>query len=242
MKQGNNVMPLDDYYAVLNVDSDASPDDIRASYRRRMQTDGNHPDLGGDTDTAALINKAYAVLSDAPQREAYDAQLDILRRIAAYASSQRLAPAPAAPDPRRECYFCRTPHDADAADDPDSTCSNCGSPTGRVGQHRLDAGENRALPRLSAAMPVRMYVDWRQADGHRASTEDLSLTGARLVTRYAVAPGQRIRVAGDAFDAVGFVVHSAPRRSGWKIEHVAGVAFAKMRLKQKSGAFVSAHV
>lgn len=242
MKQGINVMALDDYYAVLRVDSDASPDDIRASYRRLMQTDGHHPDLGGDTETAALINKAYAVLSDAPQRDAYDAQLDILRRIAAYASSQGIVRSPSAPDPRRECYFCRTPHEADVASDPDSTCDNCGSPTAVVDQPRLDSGDKRSLPRMSAAVPVRMYVDWRQADGHRASTEDLSLTGVRLVTRYAVAPGQRIRVAGEAFDAVGYVVHSAPRRSGWKIEHVAGVAFATMKLKQKSGAFVSARV
>lgn len=242
MKQGINVMALDDYYAVLCVDSDASPDDIRASYRRLMQTDGNHPDLGGDTETAALINKAYAVLSDPPQRGAYDAQLAILRRIAAYASSQSFVQTPTAPDPRRQCLFCRAPHDADAANDPESTCDNCGSPTAVVERHRIDPGDNRALPRMSAALPVRMFVDWRHADGHRASTEDLSLTGARVVTRYAVAPGQRIRVTGDAFDAVGYVVHTAPRRSGWKIEHVAGVSFATMKLKQKSGAFVSARV
>ena len=71
------------YYELFGVDRDAPLSEIRASYRRLMQQAGNHPDLGGDTQTAALINRAYSVLKNSDQRKFYDARLDILTRIAA---------------------------------------------------------------------------------------------------------------------------------------------------------------
>ncbi|MDX1515900.1 MAG: DnaJ domain-containing protein [Woeseiaceae bacterium] len=235
-------MALDDYYAVLNVSRSASIDDIRMNYRRLMQRDGHHPDLGGDTATAALINKAYAVLSDPAERTAYDTKLDILRFIAARQPAESAEPEPVRPDPARECVFCRTPHDSASARDPDASCSTCGSPLAVVEQTRMESGDNRGLVRIPKHLPVRFFVDWRQQDGHGAHTEDLSLTGVRLVTRYAVKPGQRIRVASEVVDAVGYVVHSAPRRAGFRMEHVAGVAFVTLRLLQTAGGFVSARI
>jgi hypothetical protein len=40
-----------------------------------MQTLRNHPDLGGDEWNAAILNHAFAVLSDEKRRRSYDAQL-----------------------------------------------------------------------------------------------------------------------------------------------------------------------
>ncbi len=57
------------YYRLLHVQPDAPIEVIKASYRTLMRTPGNHPDLGGDGANAALINEAYAVLSDAGKRE-----------------------------------------------------------------------------------------------------------------------------------------------------------------------------
>ena len=61
-------------YDVLQVSSGASPSVIRAAYRCLAQQD--HPDKQQDSQDAeqrmAHINRAYAVLSDPRQRQAYD--------------------------------------------------------------------------------------------------------------------------------------------------------------------------
>ncbi len=66
--------PAATFYALLGVNRDATPDDIRNGYRRQAQK--YHPDkYRGRGDAAAImaqINKAYEVLSDATQRAAYD--------------------------------------------------------------------------------------------------------------------------------------------------------------------------
>lgn len=62
-----------DYYQVLEVDRDASPDTIRQAYRRLAKK--YHPDINnqpGAEDRFKEINEAYAVLSDEERRAAYD--------------------------------------------------------------------------------------------------------------------------------------------------------------------------
>ena len=61
-----------DYYAVLGVDPDASPEDIKAAFRRLARE--HHPDAtGGDDAQYKEISEAYAVLSDSGKRRQYDA-------------------------------------------------------------------------------------------------------------------------------------------------------------------------
>ncbi len=64
-----------DYYELLHVSRDAPTEVIKASYRTLMQRLRMHPDLGGDSSVAAMINEAYAVLLDAKRRAEYDATL-----------------------------------------------------------------------------------------------------------------------------------------------------------------------
>mmetsp|Transcript_23056 Transcript_23056/g.41645 ORF Transcript_23056/g.41645 Transcript_23056/m.41645 type:complete len:257 (+) Transcript_23056:75-845(+) len=61
-------------YEILDVDEDASTEEIIKSYRQRALTE--HPDKGGDKDRFDELAKAYAVLSDAKQRATYDEQLE----------------------------------------------------------------------------------------------------------------------------------------------------------------------
>ena len=63
------------YYEILQVAEHADPAIITAAYRAQMLRCGKHPDVGGDTDEAALINAAYETLRDPRKREAYDAAL-----------------------------------------------------------------------------------------------------------------------------------------------------------------------
>lgn len=103
-------------YDRLTVSRDASPEVIRAAYRALSQR--HHPDRNpGDASAARAmqaINDAYAVLSDAQRRRAYDASLSnsLANAATSISSSSKSIPAqresahtrphePALPQPRR---------------------------------------------------------------------------------------------------------------------------------------------
>ena len=59
-----------DYYNILGVARDASPEQIKKAYRKLAMT--HHPDRGGDHTQFAKINSAYDTLSNSDKRNAYD--------------------------------------------------------------------------------------------------------------------------------------------------------------------------
>lgn len=64
---------LPNYYAVLGVASDATPEEIKVKYRKLVKE--YHPDRTRDEKTAEMfdeVTKAYEVLSDAERRKIYD--------------------------------------------------------------------------------------------------------------------------------------------------------------------------
>ena len=61
---------MKNYYQILGVGPDTSADDIKRAYRKLASQ--HHPDKGGDTARFQEIQEAYAVLSDAGKRAAYD--------------------------------------------------------------------------------------------------------------------------------------------------------------------------
>jgi len=63
------------YYQILQVSHDASLEVIISAYHTIMSKLKKHPDLGGDEEEAALINKAYEILSDISRRATYDTSL-----------------------------------------------------------------------------------------------------------------------------------------------------------------------
>jgi DnaJ-class molecular chaperone len=59
-----------DHYQTLGVAKNATPDDIKKSYRKLASK--HHPDKGGDTATFQKLEEAYRILSDPAQRQQYD--------------------------------------------------------------------------------------------------------------------------------------------------------------------------
>ena len=76
MSEGEGRVAADiDYYAVLGIARNASPDDVRAAYRRAARA--SHPDLNPGDQTALerfkQVQLAYDVLIDPARRAEYDA-------------------------------------------------------------------------------------------------------------------------------------------------------------------------
>jgi len=59
-----------DYYALLQVPTDAEPSQIRLAYIRLAKM--HHPDVGGSTDTMQQYNTAYRTLITSSSRKTYD--------------------------------------------------------------------------------------------------------------------------------------------------------------------------
>jgi DnaJ domain len=63
------------YYRILQIQPDASPEVIKANYRTLMQKLKLHPDLGGENWNASSINQAYSTLRNPVKRAKYDQEL-----------------------------------------------------------------------------------------------------------------------------------------------------------------------
>lgn len=200
------------HYRLLYVQPEAPPEVIKAAYRALMSTLRAHPDLGGDTETAARLNAAYAVLSDPEQRRVYDRSL---KRPRAQASAPNGAGASAqattrgfteAAPPAPGCPLCglRLPRHIDAA----SRCAGCDSPLMPAPRDEPGGSETqgrRHAPRHAREQPALLRVAG-ESQGSAARLRDLSLTGLSLVAARAVPPRTTIRVSTDFFDALATVV------------------------------------
>jgi curved DNA-binding protein CbpA len=74
-------LPAPSHYDVLQLRSDASPDQIRDAWRRLARQ--HHPDHGATAgcDTLSRINRAYAVLSNPHERAQHDLDLRASRPV-----------------------------------------------------------------------------------------------------------------------------------------------------------------
>jgi DnaJ-like protein len=83
------------YYEILRVGRGADPEGVRTAYRRLAQK--YHPDkLPNNVDAVrvmAMLNEAYAVLSDPHQRARYDRRIEDAQAYALRAKRRAIAPA-----------------------------------------------------------------------------------------------------------------------------------------------------
>lgn len=250
-------------YRILHVQPEAPTEIIRASYRTLMSALKAHPDLGGDTETAARINHAWSVLGDAEQRRAYDLQLGAAARRShrgsrdAGSATQATPPAPprtaaaataGAPptgaaarawpgaSAASRCAFCRHDLGARAATEP--VCGHCGSPlqTPPPAGGRSEIFGRRHSPRFASKQTA--WVRLAQAGAQWSMTvNDVSLRGCGLRSPVPFAAGNVLRVQAESFDGVAEVVSCRPDGGrGWRVH----ARWERLRPLQAAGSFVSA--
>ena len=165
-----------------------------------------HPDLGGDTAGAALINEAYAVLSDPAKRARYDLQLRSATAGSPHRRTATQSAAAPAGDVPPTCPFCHA--GAPAAILPATRCRRCDSPLALPPARPLGKSElfgRRAVPRMHRCDIVTLVAAW-QAAARTAELRDLSVTGISVICDQRIALQQVIRIIGPLFDILATVV------------------------------------
>jgi hypothetical protein len=194
------------YYRILHVQPEAPGPIITASYRAMMSKLRLHPDLGGDTAGAALINEAYAVLSDPARRASYDQKLQSGKAGGRNREGVARAPAAQPADAPGICPFCRATTAATLQ--ANTRCHRCDSPLVPPPARPLAKNElfgRRAVPRMHRSDPVTLVEAW-QAPTCAAQLRDLSVTGISIITDHRIERQQVIRIIGPLFDILATVV------------------------------------
>jgi len=242
-----------DYYRILKVPHDASPEAIKASYRRLMVTRKMHPDLGGDHEIAAQINEAYAVLGDKVKRLAYarryllqrlqDAQAATCvkeHRSSASASNRPTATAAASSAKAasdRCCPLCRAALPSSIG--PETRCERCRSPLcppPRPGDYGHELFGRRGSAR-TAKTHLAKITPAGQSQGLTVKMRDLSLNGISFYSEIAIAVEQVFKFRDPTLEAVAVVVSCRKRGALYTVHaKLLTVAFI-----YKAGVFVSSN-
>ncbi|MGK0231866.1 MAG: curved DNA-binding protein CbpA [Gammaproteobacteria bacterium] len=223
------------YYQVLHVQSDAPREIIRSSYRTMMQHMRMHPDLGGDDHNAAIINEAYATLTEPLDRAAYDKT-----RFKKEPRRNEVKPAPrniqrATPAPLL-CHFCKTVQELSVNLPVEASCNNCHSPLTLAGQFQYGDGSRRTIERIPTNHVIVFCTYWPQSEPCSGRTDDISLNGMKFNSTAPLHLGQIIKIDSQILRAVGKVTRSQAKNGEWEV----GVQFVSLFFEQAKGSFVTA--
>lgn len=223
------------YYHLLHVQPDAPREIIRSSYRTVMQKLRAHPDLGGDRDHAAIINEAYAVLSDPHTRAAYDESRS-RDEPAAASRLQRLKGFLGQSQPQHcFCEFCDSLYPYHDQLSADALCLECHSPLNPALPLKIEDEGRRAVARFAKHEAITFFSQWPQAQPFVGRCNDLSLNGMRFYSGHDLEQGHIIKIDCDLLKAVGRVTHSQQDDIGY----TTGVQFMSLYFAQTRGSFIA---
>lgn len=233
------------YYRLLHVQPDAPSAVIKASYRALMLKLKQHPDLGGDHENATLINEAYATLSDARTRRAYDGHLSSRQAGVGFgpAPFPRHSPSrPSQPQPRGDqsstgCLFSHARCDSLAG----NRCLHCGSPLSPPLSVRPPGGDQRVVSRFQHGGEIIVRTP-DCARSIRAVIQDLSPRGMGLLAQAPLTIDQVVKIDGTMLSAVARVISCRPSKTEGPRGQSIGVQFLTLEFTETRGIFVSSQV
>jgi curved DNA-binding protein CbpA len=238
------------FYRILHVQPEAPLEIIKASYRSLMTKLKVHPDLGGDHESAVLINQAYAILSHPQKRRQYDEMLLSRKRqgsgypaheapINTSGSSRPSKPddCQAAGDGNRppsrcRCLFCG----AEFAPKINKYCIRCVSPVSAAqinpNNRRSELFGRRAVPRIAKVGTLIIYPSWPHA-GYSARLRDLSPSGISLLTEYRARTGQILKFDSNNLKGIARIVSVRANGANFSVH----ASFLTAEFVAKAGVF-----
>jgi DnaJ domain len=220
------------YYRLLQVQPDAPTEVIRTSYRTLMKELKQHPDLGGSSSAAALLNEAHRVLCDPTLRAGYDRELFVRynkRTLSAAASGE--GPAPSA-----FCRFCNAPLDDKGRSG--RWCMTCRIPLQTPKTADFERLARRAVGRTTRRERIFFCTQWPQ-EPQGATMINFSPKGLRFLSRVRLAPGAMLKISGPDFEASAVVRNVRDEVVDGADLHAIGVAFIAVDFDRPRGSFLS---
>jgi hypothetical protein len=239
------------YYRILHIQPDAPDLLIKASYRTLMQKLKMHPDLGGSHWNAALVNEAYAVLSNPVKRHHYD------RKLLEVLSQSRFHKEEIAKDkngvysnssnPSQQqlishyCPFCKTPYQPDQQYLRSSVCFECRSPLQSNKEGELVENHHRLLERKAIEAVVSYYDYWPQSPA-LGKIRDISPKGVCFTVNHMINTQSILKLECVRFQAIVEVVHCDFKAQDRDLPYAIGAEFLTVHFEQPKGGFLSVEV
>jgi len=190
------------YYRILHVQPDAPAAVIQSTYRTLMQKLKVHPDLGGDTWNAALVNEAYAMLSDPLKREQYDRQ--VLKRLQQRHPQKGMESPSAVNFQRGHCLFCKSVFLTNPGIPPPDACLECRSPLQGIDSDETQIALRRIASRIERTFRITYFTYWPQTSRH-AIAMDFSTSGIAIAGADHFFIGQLVKIESEYLNAVAQV-------------------------------------
>jgi hypothetical protein len=237
------------YYRILHVQPDAPQAVIKSSYRTLMHQLKQHPDLGGDHCNAALINEAYAVISDPGKRAEYD-RITLHSNETSTVNGERGKASTTAARQHEQsrkqqsvvqnsCVFCGTTHRYGRNPHQDAVCGECASPLKFIEKLRLEKSCRRMVDRITKHINIVFYTAWPQKKGYTGVVQDISPMGMQFVTESSLETGTHIKVECETCTAVARVTNYGKRSAVLGMGWVVGVEFVTILFRETRGCFIS---
>lgn len=217
------------YYRILQVQPDAPTEIIRASYRTLMRELKKHPDLGGPTWDASVVNEAYETLSDPACRAAYDEEL-FLRYTKQTGAYTKLPVTPVI------CPICKRPLSRKA--NPGELCPACQTPLQSEEPSAVPQAKPRSIERIMKTDNISYYSAW-PGKAEEGRMIDFSPKGMRFICSERITPETVLKISCALFQASGTVTNSSEEVSDGKKCYAVGVCFIAVRFADARGTFLS---
>jgi curved DNA-binding protein CbpA len=217
------------YYRILQVQPDAPNEVIHASYRAMMRDLKKHPDLGGSTYEAAILNEAFEVLGDPEKRADYD--MELFLKFTKQMNSRTLSPiAPII------CPVCRRP--LSRRPEAGEMCSTCRTPL-QSDEAPLSLPSNkRLLERVKSSELVEFYDSW-PGKPRKGKMIDFSPKGLRFLSAERLAPRTVLKISSRLFEASGAVTNVSQEGTEEKPLYAVGICFLAVHFTDTRGTFLS---